>query len=51
MSTFSGLMKTAIVDGDMKTAIYASDVVEASASRARSLVESLLDYCAEASLF
>ena len=49
MSTFSGLMKTAIVDGDMKTALYASDVVEASASRARSLVASLLDYCVEAS--
>ena len=49
MSTFSGLMKTSIADGDMKTALYASDVVEASASRARGLVESLLEYCREAS--
>jgi PAS domain S-box-containing protein len=45
IASFASLMKIAIADGDLKTALYASDVVHTSASRARSLVASLLDYC------
>ena len=48
IASFSSLIKTAIADGDMKTALHASDVVQASASRARGLVADLLDYCTEA---
>lgn len=49
MSSFANLIKTAIAEGDMETARHASDVVQTSASRARSLVAGLLDYCTEAS--
>jgi len=49
MSSFSDLIRTALADGDMKTALHASDVVHASASRARALVAALLDYCLQTS--
>lgn len=49
IASFSTVMKTALSEGDAKTALHASEVVQNSASRARSLVASLLDYCAEAS--
>jgi PAS domain S-box-containing protein len=49
IASFSTVMKTALSEGDAETALHASDVVQNSASRARSLVASLLDYCSEAS--
>jgi PAS domain S-box-containing protein len=49
MASFSTLMKTALAEGDLKTAKHACDVVYNTGSRARGLVASLLDYCLGAS--
>ncbi len=48
--SFSDLIKAAIAEGDMKTAVHASDVLHASASRARGLVTALLEYCFDTSV-
>jgi len=48
VASFSSLMSTALAEGDIKTALHASDVVHASASRARNLVKALLEYCFDA---
>jgi PAS domain S-box-containing protein len=49
MASFATLMKTALAEGDVKTAAHACDVIHSTGSRARSLVASLLDYCLGAS--
>ena len=45
IASFSSLLKTALAEGDRQTAERASQVVSRSASRARELVASMLDYC------